>query len=67
MSRSSNWFKKNLAYGLVVVVPVAILLLLLAKVVEVLQTIAAKLQLGLLVGAKTETLSYEFLDVPAPR
>ena len=27
----------------------------------------AKLQLGLLVGAKTEKLSYEFLDVPAPR
>lgn len=27
----------------------------------------AKLQLGLLVGAKTEKLSYEFLDIPAPR
>ena len=51
MKASDNWFKKNLAYGLIVLVPVAILLLLLAKVVEVLQMLAGKLELQSALGA----------------
>jgi uncharacterized membrane protein len=51
MKKSKSWFKTNLVYGLVVVVPLAVLVLLLAKLVEILQTVAASLQLESTLGA----------------
>lgn len=51
MKKSKSWFKTNLVYGLVVVVPLAVLILLLAKLVEVLQAVAASLQLESTLGA----------------
>ncbi len=44
-------FKTNILYGLVVIVPLAVLVLLIAKVVEILQTIALSLKLESTVGA----------------
>jgi uncharacterized membrane protein len=51
MKNSKSWFRKNLGYGLVVIVPLAILLLLLAKVVELLQQAAAAMELESALGA----------------
>ena len=51
MKESKSWLKTNLVYGLVVIVPLAVLVLLLAKLVEVLQTIAASLELESTLGA----------------
>lgn len=48
---SKSWLKTNLVYGLVVIVPVAVLVLLLAKVVEVLRDVAAALELDSTLGA----------------
>lgn len=51
MSKSKSWLKINLGYGLLVIVPLAILILLLAKLVEVLQSVAASLELDSTLGA----------------
>jgi uncharacterized membrane protein len=51
MKNSKSWFKTNLGYGLVVIVPLAILLLLLAKIVELLQMAAAAMELETALGA----------------
>jgi len=51
MKKSKNWFRTNLGYGLVVIVPLAVLLLLLAKVVELLQKAAAAMELESALGA----------------
>ena len=51
MRNSKSWFKTNLGYGLVVIVPLAVLLLLLAKLVEVLRTVAASFELESTLGA----------------
>ena len=51
MKQSGYQFKTNLAYGLIVVVPLAVLVLLIAKVVEILQTTALSLKLESSVGA----------------
>ena len=45
MKKSKNWFKSNVVYGLVVLIPVAILIALIAKLVEILEKIAATLNL----------------------
>ena len=51
MKNSKNWFRTNLGYGLVVIVPLAVVLLLLAKVVELLQKAAAAMELESALGA----------------
>ena len=51
MKESKSWFKTNLGYGLVVIVPLAVLLLLLAKIVEVLRSVAESLELESTLGA----------------
>jgi len=51
MKQPGYSFKTNLLYGLVVIVPLAVLVLLIAKVVEILQTIALSLKLESTVGA----------------
>ena len=51
MKKPGYSFKTNLVYGLVVIVPLAVLVLLIAKVVEILQTIALSLKLETTVGA----------------
>ncbi len=51
MNKSKSWFKTNLVYGLVVLVPLAILILLLASLVELLQAVAASLHLESALGA----------------
>jgi len=51
MKKSKNWFRTNLGYGLVVIVPLAVVLLLLAKVVELLQKAAAAMELESALGA----------------
>lgn len=51
MKQPRYWFKINLVYGLVVVVPLAILALLIAKEAEILQTIAVSLKLESTVSA----------------
>lgn len=51
MKKPGYSFKTNLLYGLVVIVPLAVLVLLIAKVVEILQTIALSLKLESTVGA----------------
>lgn len=51
MKNSKNWFRTNLGYGLVVIVPLAVVLLLLAKVVELLQSAAAAMELESALGA----------------
>ncbi len=51
MKKPGYSFKTNLFYGLVVIVPLAVLVLLIAKVVEILQTIALSLKLESTVGA----------------
>ena len=45
MKKPKNWFKTNVVYGLVVLVPMAILIALIAKLVEILEKIAASLNL----------------------
>lgn len=51
MKTSKSWFKTNLVYGLVVIVPLAVLVLLLAKLVEGLQVVGASLNLESALGA----------------
>jgi uncharacterized membrane protein len=51
MKKSKSWFKTNLAYGLMIVVPLAVLALLLAKLVELLQGVAASMRLESTLGA----------------
>jgi uncharacterized membrane protein len=51
MKNSKSWFRTNLGYGLVVIVPLAVVLLLLAKVVELLQRAAAAMELESALGA----------------
>ena len=51
MKKSKSWFKTNLAYGLMIVVPLAVLVLLLAKLVELLQGVAASMRLESTLGA----------------
>ena len=51
MNKPKSWFKTNLVYGLVVLVPLAILILLLASLVELLQAVAASLHLESALGA----------------
>jgi uncharacterized membrane protein len=51
MKKSKSWFRTNLGYGLVVIVPLAVVLLLLAKVVELLQKAAAAMELESALGA----------------
>ena len=51
MKQPGYSFKTNLFYGLVVIVPLAVLVLLIAKVVEILQTVALSLELESTVGA----------------
>ena len=45
MKRPGNWFEINLVYGLEVIVPLAVLALLIAKLAELPQTIALSLKL----------------------
>jgi len=49
--RSKRWFKTNFAYGLIAVIPLAILALLLVEVVGLLQKLAAALGLDSALGA----------------
>ena len=51
MKKSKSWFKTNLAYGLMIVVPLAVLVLLLAKLAELLQGVAASMRLESTLGA----------------
>jgi len=51
MKKSKSWFKTNLVYGLAVLVPVAILILLFANLVKLLQAVAASLGLESALGA----------------
>ena len=51
MKMTQHWFRTNLGYGLVVVVPLAILLLLLARLVELLQAAAEAMQIETALGA----------------
>ena len=51
MKNSKNWLRTNLGYGLVVIVPLAVVLLLLAKLVELLQKAAAAMELESALGA----------------
>ena len=51
MKQPGYSFKTNLVYGLMVVVPLAVLVFLVAKVVEILQTIALSLKLESSVSA----------------
>ncbi len=51
MNQPRYRFKTNLVYGLMVIVPLGVLVLLIAKVVEVLQTIALSLKLESSVSA----------------
>ena len=48
--KSKSWFKTNLVYGLVVIVPLAVLILLLAKVVELLQVVGEAMELESALG-----------------
>ena len=48
---TKRWLKTNIVYGLVVIVPLAVLALLLAKVVEILQNISVALELDSTLGA----------------
>ena len=51
MKKSKNWLKTNLVYGFVVIVPLAVLVMLIAKLVEVLEKIAVNLNLESTLGA----------------
>jgi uncharacterized membrane protein len=51
MKKSGYWFKTNFLYGLMVVIPLGVLVLLIAKVVEILQTVALSLKLESTVNA----------------
>ena len=45
MNNAKNWFKTNVLYGLIVLIPLAVLISLIAKLVEILEKIAASLNL----------------------
>jgi len=45
MNNPKNWFKTNVLYGLIVLIPLAVLISLIAKLVEILEKIAASLNL----------------------
>ncbi len=45
MTKPKSSLKTNLAYGLMVVVPLAVVVLLLAKLVEMLQLVAVSMKL----------------------
>lgn len=51
MKKSRHWFRTNLGYGLVVVVPLAILLLLLTELVALLRVVADAMKLETALGA----------------
>ena len=51
MKKSKNWFKTNIVYGLIVLVPVAVLIALIAKLVEILEKISVSLNLDSALGA----------------
>jgi len=51
MKKSKNWFKSNIVYGLIVLVPVAVLIALIAKLVEILEKISVSLNLDSALGA----------------
>jgi uncharacterized membrane protein len=51
MKKSGYSFKTNFLYGLMVVIPLGVLVLLIAKVVEILQTVALSLKLESTVNA----------------
>jgi uncharacterized membrane protein len=51
MKKSKNWLKTNLVYGFVVIVPLVVLVMLIAKLVEVLEKIAVNLNLESTLGA----------------
>lgn len=51
MKKSKSRFKTNIVYGLIVIVPVAVIVMLIAKLVEVLQKIATSLELESALGA----------------
>ncbi len=51
MKKSKNWLKTNLVYGFMVIVPLAVLVMLIAKLVEVLEKIAVNLNLESTLGA----------------
>lgn len=53
MKKVSSVFRNNVIYGLVVIVPVAVIFWLLAKIVDVMQTFAAALGLDSAVGGGT--------------
>lgn len=51
MKKSKSWFRTNLGYGLVAIVPLAVLVLLIAKLVEILQMAATAMKLETALGA----------------
>ena len=51
MKKSKNWFKTNIVYGLIVLIPVAVLIALIAKLVEILEKLAVSLNLDSALGA----------------
>ncbi len=51
MKKPKNWFKTNVLYGLIVLVPMAVLFALIAKLMEVLEKIAVGLNLDSALGA----------------
>jgi uncharacterized membrane protein len=51
MKKSKNWFKTNIVYGLIVLIPVAVLIALIEKLVEILEKLAVSLNLDSALGA----------------
>ncbi len=51
MKKSKNWFKTNIVYGLIVLIPVAVLIALIEKLVEILEKLAVGLNLDSALGA----------------
>ena len=51
MKKSKNWFKTNIVYGLIVLIPVTVLIALIAKLVEILEKLAVSLNLDSALGA----------------
>lgn len=51
MKKSRNWFKTNLFYGLLVLIPIAVVLVLVEKAMELMEKIALELGLETTFGA----------------